>query len=90
MLGAVSFPAAVARPTGEAGRPVKRASRSSLLTSRAADLIWSPASFRGVEFKRAAGEAVARLVPVFAAVGRKTGAGLPARTAFYCTDRGAA
>lgn len=82
-LGTVCVPATDRRLTGEAGRPVKRASHTSLLDLRAAGFGWLPASF-GNKFKRAARGAVSRLICRPVSGDQKTGAGLPARAAFYC------
>ncbi|GLS87707.1 hypothetical protein GCM10010873_26810 [Cypionkella aquatica] len=87
-LGTVIYPATDRRLTGEAGRPVKCASRVSLLDLRAAGFSRLPASFQN-KFKRAARGAVSRLINRPVSGDQKTGAGLPARAAFYCIRMGA-
>ena len=87
-LGAASLPAAAERLTGEAGRPVTCASRVSLLDLRAAGFGRLPAFF-GIKFKCAARGAVARLINRPVSGDQKTGAGLPARAAFYRIRLGA-
>ena len=87
-LGAASLPAAVEHLTGEAGWPVKCASRVSLLDLRAAGFGRLPAFF-GAKFKRAARGAVSRLINRPVSGDQRTGAGLPARAAFYCIRLGA-
>lgn len=88
-LGAASLPAAAERLTGEAGRPVKCASHTSLLDLRAAGSGRLPASFQA-KFKRAARGAVSRLINRPVSGDQKTGAGLPARAAFIHIRLGAA
>lgn len=86
-LGTVHFSATDRRPTGEAGRPVKRASQPSLLELRVTGFGRLPASF-GIKFKRAARGAVSRLICRPVSGDQKTGAGLPARAAFIASAWG--